>query len=535
MAKKEENDPLSLAGRAEAVALGLLELMENGVTHAAKNRGIETAADAIGAIAAEVRPIASEHGKAAGLLEDLVRSAAEKEKQLAEKEKQLAEAIEANEGFVGIEADLATSQAAYARLLTEAKSVAGTDSAEVKMARDQRDAAKRLARAAVGERDDALRRLGNIRADLKKHGIHQVDDLAKVIALATRAKALKAEIEDMKRIDEDSHIIPEMPEMPERTFEEGLMSFVANGAAAGISPETMMGVLPRLETSVSGLVNRVVIPLIESGLLVGGPMPSTMMEAANLEAAPVAFAESADPNEVVEAAVAAFEAALSGVGGSEGEATGLAEAKAAAMLWKGRYEIAIAESVGLRDLLEGDGDLAGSRRRLITEFGSAELVDGVRTYRRMVPTMVGWAPRSLGGVISALALRATLPQPFALTIKTEAGVESVVATAVDDMGDHMVVYRPNDKIGQIGGSKKILGGDSIIGIACAQEKVKLGSESETTRGIASSLGLREGLGLMKLPKGHRVVDPKGTPLPNVPLFNLDELALYLVEEAAALV
>ena len=527
MAKKEENDPLSLAGRAEAVALGLLELMENGVTHAAKNIGIEAAADAIGAIAAEVRPLASEHGKAAGLLEDLVRSAGESEKQLAEKEKQLAEAIEANAGFVGIEADLATSKAAYARLLTEAKSVAGTDSAEVKMARDQRDAAKRLARAVAEERDDALRRLGNIRADLKRHGINRVEDLASVIAL-------KAEIEDMKRED-NSHIIPEMPEMPERSFEEGLMSFVANGAAAGVSPETMMGVLPRLETSVSGLVNRVVVPLIESGLLVGGPMPSTMKEVASMQVAPVAFAEAADPNEVVEAAVAAFEAALSGVGGSEGDATGLAEAKAEAMLWKGRYEIAIAESVQITPVDLHDDDLAGSRRRLITEFGSAELVDGVRTYRRMVPTMVGWAPRSLGGVISAIALRATLPQPFALTIKTEAGVESVVATAVDDMGDHMVVYMPNDKIGSIGGSKKILDGDSIIGLACVPEKVKLGSESETTRGVASSLGLREGLGLMKLPKGHRVVDPKGIPLPNVPVFNLDELALYLVEEAAALV
>ena len=383
----------------------------------------------------------------------------------------------------------------------------------------------------------AEKTLATVLSDLKVYGVGGYEDLvsmAKAVARVAELEARVAELEAGEGVD------PIESGRPPMDMNVAMAALMHNAAEVGIDPKTLTSVVPRFEATLVDLLNRMVGPLVDQGLVVGS-VPATIAEAAALEAAPLALVEGADPNAVLGAAVLAFEAAVltdssdmaERLKASVDRANNLGE-----MLdereeyWRARHA-SLVERANNEE--PDEDDLAGSRRRLVAEFGSSE-DEGNVVYGRKVPTMIGWAPRELDGKVMAIAHKATIWQPFSVTIETSSGTEKATVSHVADHGDRLRLYFPDERIDRNAGHKDLLDGDAIVGLVCTPAIAADGlSPREVAVALAKARGFTDGRGSMALPKGQRhIVDTNGVALSGVPCVNLDALANHLFEEVSAL-
>ncbi len=200
----------SLADELARIATGMIDLTDNRNRRLC-NEGIEAAIAKLEALGEKAQELQGENDEAVKLLEAGVATlataterAAKAEAAVAELTPAMAELTEFNEGFVGIEKDLATVQAQLAAekkahkagLATAAKAAKATAANDLKLARAAKTKAEKALAPLQAKVDEQAVRIANIYADLKAYGVQKFEDLAALVAAKAEgeaaAKAAKA-------------------------------------------------------------------------------------------------------------------------------------------------------------------------------------------------------------------------------------------------------------------------------------------------------------------------------------------------------
>lgn len=525
--------------RIEGIGFDLLGLVGAKMTHEDKDKAIQAAVVAIDEVRVVVLNLEQDNKKMLESAEavvasndDLVAAKAALEVEVEAAKKALDEAITANAEFAGIDEELGKAKAEIKELqatLKKAPAAAKKEAAnDIKLAKAAADEAKAALKKFQDEMEakiteataEANDKLASIRTDLLKAGIKGSADFDAMVTAAAEHDALKVKYD--KTVAELVAARKELAAtgsgvepIESSTTPGGMPGIFANMIedliASGADPVRIAGLMPRIQGVAAAFVKPIIDRLLAAGVVTGEITEDLVAAMSTMKESPIRPVEGKS-NEMIEALVATLE-----------------KLNPSAM----SAELDRKEAVILR-LKErrGDSTLDASRRRLQLAFGEVE--NGV--YEHRLPKMVGFAIREVGGRMMALAHSAALRQPFALLIKTEAGLSNIIATRVVDSGDHLEVYRPDEKVGGPEYKMVLVDGDAIVAVHKAPSIVAAdGTTPESfSVAVAASRGFSPGTGSMALPRHQRnVVGVDGKPM-NVPLVDLDRIYAALQDEAGAL-